>query len=184
MRPRRKRSRNGLLRVRWKPSAPSRTARLIAPWRTRISPSGSPRLLLLEQRAQQLLLGHRGGAEQDVAQARAQEQNHVFGLRLVQARLQGQHRVELGLVDQAELDQQRAELAVVLDLALERGVERARARAGPPGRGARRGGSRRLALDSFCQSAAMMGAARGAVEELCRTRRRSSVKLCLQGEGA
>jgi len=27
----------------------------------------------------------RGGAEQDVAQARAQEQNHIFGLGLVQA---------------------------------------------------------------------------------------------------
>ena len=98
--------------------------------------------LLLQQRAQQLLFGHRRRAEQDVAQARAQEQDHVLGRGLVQARLQGEHRIELGLFDQAELDQQRAELAVVRGLPGERGVEaRARQQAGA-GRAARRGGSR------------------------------------------
>jgi hypothetical protein len=69
------------------------------------------------------VLGHRGGAEQDVAQARAQEKNHIFGRGLVQDRLQRKHRVELGFLDQAELDQQRAELAVVLHLPRQGGVE-------------------------------------------------------------
>ena len=39
------------------------------------------------------------------------------------ARVQREHGVQLGLLEQAELDQQGAELAVVLRLALERGVE-------------------------------------------------------------
>jgi hypothetical protein len=58
-----------------------------------------------------------------VAQARAQKQDHVLGGGLVQARLQGEHGIELGFVDQAELDQQRAELAVVGGLPGERVIE-------------------------------------------------------------
>jgi len=89
-------------------------------------------VLLLEERAQQLLLVDRRGREQDVAEARAQEQDHVFGRRLGQARLQGEHAVKLGLVDQPELEEQRAQLAVVRHLAREHGVEpRARHQPGP-----------------------------------------------------
>jgi hypothetical protein len=76
------------------------------------------------------VLGNRRRAEQDVAEPGAQEKDHIFGRGLVQAGLQREHRVELGLLDQAELDQQRAELAVVLGLVLKRGVE-ARARHQP-----------------------------------------------------
>ena len=53
--------------------------------------------------------------------------DHVLGGGVVQARLQRQHGVELGLVQHAELDQQRAELAVVLRLPQEHRVQ-ARAR--------------------------------------------------------
>jgi len=69
------------------------------------------------------MFGNRRRAEKDVAEAGAQEEDHVFSFDPVQARLQGEHRVELGLLDQRELDQQRAELAVVLRLPLEGGVE-------------------------------------------------------------
>jgi hypothetical protein len=51
------------------------------------------------------------------------EKDHVLGVGVAQARLQREHRVELGLRDQAHVDEQRAELAALLRLHGERRIE-------------------------------------------------------------
>jgi hypothetical protein len=100
---------------------------------------------------------------------RAQEQNHIFGRGLVQAGLQGEDGVELGLVDQLQLDQQRAELAVVRGLPGERGVEPRAGHQAGTGEQLAEAQIRRSFVVAFRQSAAMIVARARAGEELCPT---------------